>query len=266
MGVVIANGANGNGSQATYRKLHLVLHGLIAVRVSESDKAVILHIPTVEMHKYMAGTFASLQPLEKGFDYRLNNISPGKLKLDPERIVDDFVSLPLESKNLQLKPRDTHASIQLPWPSDLKCVRLLEQGDDPLFNEGVNPRELGYISYFTYMLKPGDRPVLRRNGSIFWSSEGQDEHTRLHFFADPGQTLTPDIYPKHMHDAYTAFNDQLFAKPFDLMPNVDTRMKFNPSANSPDIPDNEAVDLANVGQFQPHVEATGNCLSVVLLD
>ena len=263
--MVFANELDGNGSQASQKKLHVVIHGLIAVHFSESERAVVLHIPRVDMHQYMGGSFTALQALEAGRDYRLTNVSPGRLRLDPERIVDDFISLSLSSKNLKLAPKDIHASFRLFWSCDLKSVRRLEQGDDPLFNEDVNPRELGYITYFTYYLRPGERPRLTHGGDTFWSAEPA-EHTRLHLFADPAQFLSADQYPMHMHEAYTAFNHQLFAQPFDLMPNVMTRMEFSPLTTTVDIPNTEAVDLSEAGAVQPRIKGSGNCLPVLLHD
>lgn len=122
-------------------KLHVVIHGLICIRLSERDRTLTLHIPGVPMHVYRVGNFSDLRALPTGHDYELGGVQVGHFSICHDDLQKKSVALSLQDRGLHFRPHGTFATVRLPWPADMKAVRPLNSGPDPLFNEGVNPRE-----------------------------------------------------------------------------------------------------------------------------
>jgi hypothetical protein len=272
----------------TYYQLHVVLHGLIGVRLSFATRTVQLHIPSVPMHVYHAGSFHELKSLPYGHDYSLRGVRAGAWVPDSGNSKSNQLAVCLsEHGNLGCSPRATHATVTLPWPNDVGGVRkLLSCSPDPLFYapNGLNPRRLHYITYLTYQVEAHTHyhPVLEWNCcKHFWRQEELHHHMRLHFFADPQIRLDVTQLPDHMSSAYDAFNDQVFQGGLAIEPNLDDgAFLFDPKSELEKIvPSSEAIDFAQIGHsgqsalIDPEQKVTvtstgegGNCLPVHVLD
>lgn len=277
---------------APVRQLHVVLHGLICVRMSLKTGTVELHFPRVNAssmhgmnmpgHIYRAGTFSDLRRLPTDDNFYLSGVQVGDFVPILDRtqdgyFKDNFVSFCMgdEGVGCDYQAHGTHAVVRLPWPKCVSRLRLNTTAPAPLFWYGaqkqyqVNPVSFGYISYLTYDLE-WDRPVLFRGCETFWSSEALNDSTRLHFFADPPSGLSGDMYAGHVKAAYQAFDQQLFSPAFDLTPNVrEPHPDYNPPNSEYPIPSYEQTDLAPAltdGMPLLGGPLVGNCLAVFVLD
>ncbi len=270
-----------------FYKLHVVLHGMIGVRLSYQARTAQLHIPSIKMHEYHAGPFHHLKQLPYGHDYRLGGVRAGGWTPRLPELKTNHLVVSLAEHNLKCSPRATHATITLPWPERVGGVRILDAADapEPLFltPNGMNPRRLHYITYLTYLVEANARhhPTLQWNCcETFWLQEELHHHMRLHFFADPKQSLTVDQWSAHMPSAYDAFNDQALGGGLPMEPNLyNDPWVFKPCTQQESVivPPNEAKDYYQVKHpdapaiIGDEVTMTGagqggNCLAAMMLD
>jgi hypothetical protein len=265
--------------------LHVTVRGLICIRMSVAKRTLSLHVPQVNMHMghiYRVGTYTNLRALTYGNDYQLEGVEPGNYAPDPRTLKGNFATLSLASdvnisgSKCSFQPSGTHATIQLPWPSSFKRLRLRKPGTgpSPLFefgDSGSTDPKLGYVNYFTYQLQWTDRPVLYKGDDTFWYSEALQPHTVLHFFADPATAFTSlAMRSEHIQGAYQAFNEQLFSPTFNLQEaeaEESNTIEFADPSDGTDIPTNEQLDLTQ-GSSLPKLGGgdTGNCLPIVMTD
>jgi hypothetical protein len=277
---------------APKRQLHVVLHGLICVRMSSKARTVELHFPSVNAstmndmtmpgHLYRVGTFSDPRRLPTGNNFCLGGVQLGDFNPclnpgDSDNFKDNFVAFCMsdEGVNSDFQPSGTHALVKLPWPKHVHRLRLDEAAPEPLFTYGggaymVDPESFGYISYLTYDLE-WDRPVLYQGCEVFWFSEALNRSTRLHFFADPPSGIPGNIFAVHMKAAYGAFNRQLFSPEFDLTPNLNARPTYRPASSNDPIPAGEQTDLPAPTDSPTDEKLlggplVGNCLAVYVLD
>lgn len=260
------------------RKLHVVIHGLIGIRMYDTgahgERRVELHIPDVPMHRYEAGDFANLRRIQKRQDFELIGVDQGKWEPCWKDLKDKSLLLAIKDDGLTFNPKGTHARMNLPWPDAVTGIRKIvaEASPTPLFyykGAGLEPRSLKYIYYLTYDIAPGSDAALVSPDGRLWFTEGLAEHTRLHIFADPPFSLLKKKQAQeHFDVAYQAFNSQLFQSTSDLRANwVDSeRMIFQDPGPNPDVPPWEQGDLVNVLKPVTRIACTGNCLSPLVHD
>src|ERR1700722_11080162 len=107
-------------------KLHVVLHGLICMRLSYATRTVQLHFPSVAMHVYHFGTFGNLQILEYGQDYEIGGVQVGHFQPDATQIQQEHLAIRLQDyPGLGYSPRGVHATVTLPWPANVRGVRKI---------------------------------------------------------------------------------------------------------------------------------------------
>jgi hypothetical protein len=270
----------GNNPPPAPRKLHVVVHGLVGIRISEESKTVELHVPDVGTeHLYRIGPYDDPKVLEPGHDYVLK-VSCGKYNPDLGSLKKTTILMGCKSDNLTFRPHGARAKLLLPWPENIQGVRTLidKVSPKPLFTldgKTLDPRGLEYILFLTYVLKKGEQPRIEKGGHVFWSSEALNEHTRIHLFADPPAELSNTKYQTHVSHAYDAFNRQLFHPPATLLPDLpadpNVRMRFRDGVDIPEIPAYEQTDLSvemGAGRRQGFFSlgCTGNCLSPMIFD
>ena len=262
-----------------HTELHVVLHGLICLRLSYASRTAQLLIPSVPMHEYHLGTFGDTKPLETGHDYQLGGVQVGHLRLTSDQVrsvKQEHITICLgEHEGLNCYPRGTHATVTLPWPNKLSGVRKIMNPPPDLFpGTGVNPQSLRYVSYLTYNVYRDDSPVVTKGCFEYWSQGLRPRHARLHFFADPWKSLQDKQLPGHLMDAYASLNDQVFLGGIALRP-AGVPWNFDPKSDYPDdVPDAEAVDFSYPGvPPDPEVKkpgvkkgSGGNCGAVFALD
>lgn len=264
-----------------HTKLHIVLHGLIGVRLSRANRTAQLLIPSVPMHVYHYGSFPvpRLHVLQTGHDYQLGGVQVGHFEADADAVVtlkNEHLAICLDEHNLGCVARGTHATITLPWPNDIQGVRhMLNPHPPKLFpGSGVNPANLYYVTYLTYLVYTGDHPVLTKCCRKIWKAPNESplpHHVRLHFFADPETTLPTADMPAHVADAYSKANDQLFGGKFLLKPDTSEPWNYSPeSEHTGDVPTSEAVDFSRLLKTdEPELRVLGtggNCLPPLILD
>lgn len=262
--------------QVGARQFHIVLHGLIGVRICQRERYVELHIPCVQMHMYRIGGFSDLQRLPQGRAYSLSGVRSNTSDLDVSELPRKSIFLSLSGNRLTFSPAGTYACIRLPWPNSIRGVRSLIEdiAPEPLFFLGQqplapDPLRLKYIQYLTYDLAPADRPAIASPDGVLWASDALDNHNRLHLYADPPVALLQrKMYVAHMTDAYSCFNNQLFDPPCSLEPNLthSERMKFRNPERIPEIPVWEQVDLVNQKDALLVIGCSGNCLAPLIVD
>lgn len=256
-----------------FNQLHVVLHGMICVRLSYQTRAVQLLFPSVPMHRYHFGTYDNPKPLRYGHDYQLGGVRVGdfepintKLKLEHAALCLSERQTP--GKPLTCVPRGTHATVTLPWPQRVRGVRMISNPPPGIFlNSDVNPQSLYYIAYLTYIVDQDDTPVVTKccDDELWTAPDRRAQQTRLHFYADPFKVLKKEFVPAHLSDAFGRLNDQCFGGNFPLIPNVPPGGFVFPLANDPVIPDDEAQDF---GAYQPTIDGGtgGNCFQALVLD
>lgn len=276
-----------NGERGAITKLHVVLHGLMGIRVFERQQLEV-HIPDVPPqeghhggpgfpgHIYRAGTHGNLFKLPPGHDYTLTGVSPGSFAPNWNALRKRFIVLSESENDLLIQPNGTHARIVLPWPERIDGVRQLVNymSPNPLFKGGhgptVDPRALQYIYLITYDVPAGQAPALLREGQPFWHTEALEEHNRLHVYADPPTALLdPDEYEHHTKHAYTEMSQRLFGIPDALVANLDDPRKRNSflvPMDTEEIPHWEQVDLVHARMHLKVVGCTGNCLAAMIID
>lgn len=275
-------------------RLHVVIHGMIGIRMSYAHRTVQLLIPSEDMHVYHAGTFGELKALPYGHDYRLGGVRAGGWTPDLAALKQSHLAISLAEQGLQdCQPRALHATVTLPWPEDVGGVRQLNTGQknikvpDPMFTSpsGMNPRSLRYIAYLTYLVEENAtyHPVLEWNCcKEFWRQQNLHPHMRLHFFADPPAPLTGKQFEAHVPHAYMGFNDQIFRGAVPIQPDISTgSWPFRNCSGDEKVivPDNEAIDFSQVaspgapairevpGENHPlNLGEGGNCLPGLVLD
>lgn len=260
------------------RELHVVVHGLIGIRMYDSGRygapRVELHIPEVPMHRYEAGDFANLRRIQNRHDYELVGVGQGQWKPSWDCLKDKSLLLAINSDGLTFNPQGTHAKMNLPWPDDVTGIRQIvaDASPNPLFHYkggGLEPKGLKYIYYLTYNIASGSDAALVSPEGRLWFTEGLAEHTRLHIFADPPFSLLKrQQAKKHFGEAYDGFDSQLFQSTCDLRANwVDCeRMVFQDPEPNQDVPVWEQGDLVNVLKPVTKIACTGNCLSPLIRD
>jgi hypothetical protein len=262
------------------RQLHVVLHGLVCVRLSACDRTATLHVPNVTSsggmrmgHIYRVGSYCDLRDLPVGHDFCLQGVQMGDLDPATKNMKDTFLSICIRDiqtalPSCEFRPHGTRTTVTLPWPSDIRRVRLLKKGPRPLYSYAngtrpIDPQKLGYISYLTYDLDPTDRPALVRGAQLFWQSDALTAHTRLHFFGDPPTPMNEKMFKMHVAKAYSDTGSQLFQPALDLVANTSSRPKWHdPDPSSPDIPVDEQRDLTDARITSD----VGNCDGVYVLD
>lgn len=265
------------GTNGTQRQLHVALHGLICIRLSEGDGTATLHIPAVDgtemPHVYTGGDFANRRTLARGDRLHLKGVRPGNYA--PARCANDEFAIAsvadiADRTGCRFMPHDTHSTVALPWPADLNRVRLLAGGCVAYTYGGgkntINPKQPGYVSYLTYDLDDGDCPALLRGHEHFWFSEGLNTHTCLHLFANPSERMTGRMHDEHLRMAYGSTGEQLFNPALDLQAVPSQLTWADPVCG--DIPDSEQRDTAECNRARgvTMFSDIGNCLPVVFVD
>lgn len=275
--------AHSANTPAVVPQLHVVLHGLIAVRFSKLKKSVMLCFPEVTgqmPHVYRAGDYMDLRTIRRGAKMRLRVPGATKLFQQPDTSCFEQTYLTVSLSKIgqsgmasKFHPSTKlHASVELPWPDNANRVRLPKSNGAPqmtyMNGQSYSPLQMGYISYLSYNLN-SKAPVVLRNGlREFWFSEHLDVHTCLHFFADPMMPMNQEQRRKHVTLAYDAFNKQLFNPKFDLAEQQRGTWS-DPDSGSPDIPANEQCDKFLNSPPNSKVvilNDVGNCLSAFIID
>jgi hypothetical protein len=277
-GMAHGGGGTNPAARTWTRQLHVVLHGLYCIRLSQSKRKASLHIPDIgKAHIYFAGSLDNLRKMPRRSKLRLS-APKGSLQIDPTSFKVNFLAVCLgEIKQVEqadFKVGKVHTSIDLPWPNAIHQVRTIQPGAGahPLFwynnrQVAVDPQQMGYVNYLTYDLGPRSKPVLKMGADQFWSSEALGQHTCLHFFADPPLPLTNKEWAMHIDMGYDALNNQIFDPKFDLEQNLNPRPKWNlADANNPDLNPWEQVDLRAPFGKMNMLGDVGNCLGVYVLD
>jgi hypothetical protein len=183
-----------------------------------------------------------------------------------------------EHEAVKFKPsKQLHASVSLPWPDDVRRVRVCLPGKQPMVSYNGRPgtvdaSQMGYVSYLTYRLSKHGGVALKLGYTDFWRSDGVAPSTRLHFFADPSMPLKSfKMRAAHVHMADDDFNHQCFHPDFDLAESPGSKPAWNDvDPNNPDIPPCEQQDLN--GSPNPPGPTTksggdvGNCLPIFVTD
>jgi hypothetical protein len=262
-----------------FNQLHVVLHGMICVRLSYQTRTVQLHFPSVPMHDYHFGSFDNPKPLPYGHDYQLGGVRVGDFEPNNTKLKTEHTALCLSERQIPGKPltcvpRGTQATVTLPWPQGVTGVRMISNPPPGIFlNTDVNPQSLYYIAYLTYLVDEDDVPVLTKccDDELWAAPDPTAKHTRLHFYADPFRRLNKELVPAHLSDAFGRLNDQCFGGNFPLIPNVPPFGFQFRAANDPIIPNNEAQDFdpqPKDGKSEHLFDGGtgGNCFQAVILD
>jgi hypothetical protein len=271
------------------RFLHVVLHGLICVRLSQNKSTAALYFPEVDPdqemmgHIYFGGSFDNLRVIPKASRFRLEVPSPQRSYSMPSMssFKTNFLAVCLSEMatvvKSKFKPSKVHAVVELPWPDDIRRVRICGRPPSLAYNAGgfqVNPTRMGYVTYLTYLLPSNGHVKLRHHHENFWFSECLMPSNRLHFFADPPMAMTLKERASHIINAYQALDTQCFNPAFDLKEDTSTHPTWAPpDLSNADIPASEQVDLTTpLFPYSGHTFRlfsggdVGNCLPPFVID